>query len=189
MMDWDSVLAMVADAAPLLGKILPIPGAGIAGALIAAEFGTQNTPQAIGAALAADPNAYQKLKELQETNKAALQAQLIQLETMSISQVNKTARQDSKSEDPFVRRARPFLIWAVGGSVVLEIIVGGAVIVIDPAAMVDFVSLCEAMAIPQSVAGTMCGIYMKQRSNDKALAAGHAPAAGLFQQLTAKIAG
>ncbi len=188
-MDWDDVLTMVADAAPMLGKILPFPGAGVAGELIASKFGTKNTPEAIGAAIAADPDAYQKLKEIEMENRAALAAQLIQLETKSIEEANKTARQESQSEDWFVRRARPFLIWSVGGSVFLEIIAGALVILIEPTSMPDYVSMCEAMMIPQGVAASMCGIYVKQRSNDKAVAAGHAPQPGLFQKLSARIAG
>ena len=68
----------------------------------------------------------------------------------------------------------------------LEIIVGAIVILIEPSAMVDYVSMCEAMMIPQGVAASMCGVYMKQRSNDKVVAAGHVPSAGIFNQVAGK---
>jgi len=186
-MDLSDLGELIADAAPLLGKLLPIPGAGIAGELIAAKFGTKNDPDAIAAAIKADPNAAMKLAEIESNNQVAIEGQLIAAETARILAVNATMSKEIESEDWFVKRARPFLLWSIGVSVILEIITG-ALVIWTSASIGDFVLLCQAMAIPQATAAAVCGVYMKQRSNDKALAAGHAPGSGLLGAVMDKFA-
>lgn len=73
-MDWKSIAGAVAPFAPTLGKLLgtafgpfgSIVG-GIAGRAIAGAFGVEATPQAVGAAIAKDANAVEKLKILEAT--------------------------------------------------------------------------------------------------------------------------
>lgn len=80
-MEWKDVGSVVGKAAPLLGSILTgnVPGAIMsAGSLIASLFGVENTPQAVQAAIAADPQAAVKLAEIEATNRVELQKLAVQ---------------------------------------------------------------------------------------------------------------
>lgn len=90
-MNWSDLGKKVADYAPLLGSALGPVGAGV-GALISSEFGTENTPDAIGAFLTGNPEAQVKLKEIELTHKGKLQQ--IKLETLQAELSDKSnARQ------------------------------------------------------------------------------------------------
>jgi ABC-type multidrug transport system fused ATPase/permease subunit len=71
-LDWKSIAGTVAPLAPTFGKVLgtgfgPVGSiiGGLAGEAIAAAFGTEPTPEAVGKAIAEDPNAGQKLQDLE----------------------------------------------------------------------------------------------------------------------------
>jgi len=97
-MDWKELGSMVGKYAPLIGNLLPIPGAGVAGTLLAAAFGTDKTPDAIHAAIKADPEAAIKLAKIEADNRVALQAQVLSAETLRIQSVNQTMQAEAKSE-------------------------------------------------------------------------------------------
>lgn len=107
-MNWKDLGKTVAKFAPLLGDLLPIPGAGIAGKLIASAFGVDNTPDAIAQAIAADPDAGIKLATIESNNRAALEGQLIAAETARIQSVNQTMQAEAKSEHWMQWAWRPF---------------------------------------------------------------------------------
>jgi outer membrane lipoprotein SlyB len=88
--DWGSIAGTVAPIAPKLGTILgtaigglggPIGAAigsgigGVAGRAIAAKFGVEATPEAVGDAIRNDPKASQKLEELEQERGDALLAE------------------------------------------------------------------------------------------------------------------
>lgn len=79
-MDWKDAAGIVGKAAPILGTLLAgaTGGASIAvGALVSAALGTDNTPDAITTAIAADPQAALKLAQFEDENKTKLQAMLL----------------------------------------------------------------------------------------------------------------
>jgi hypothetical protein len=78
-MNWSELGKKVADFAPLLGAALGPVGSGV-GALIASEFGTENTPEAISSFIAGNPEAQAKLREIELAHKAQLQE--IKLKTL-----------------------------------------------------------------------------------------------------------
>jgi len=190
-MGWDDALHMVADAAPLLGKLLPIPGAGIAGDLIASAFGTKNDKESIAKALAADPNAYQKLKEIEMNNKAALQSQLIQAETQRLATINATMQAEMKSDDKYVRRWRPTFGYLVGATWFLQVALTSIAIIYvamkapenTTAIYGGIAEISGSMVVMWSIALSVLGVSVKQRSNDKALASGQAPT-GIVGKIT-----
>ncbi len=71
--DWKSIAGTVAPLAPKLGAVLgtglggPLGGiiGGLAGNALAAAFGTEETPEAVGKAIAEDPNAAEKIQRLE----------------------------------------------------------------------------------------------------------------------------
>ncbi|MDR0478503.1 MAG: hypothetical protein LBH31_01590 [Burkholderiaceae bacterium] len=72
-MDWKDVAGVVSKAAPIVGGILGGPAGAAVGGLVATALGTQATPDAVSAALLADPQAALKLKELEVNSKVQLQ--------------------------------------------------------------------------------------------------------------------
>jgi len=189
--------AHVADFAPLLGKLLPIPGAGIAGDLIAAAFGTENEPDAIMAAIKADPDAGIKLAAIESNNKAAIESQLIAAETNRIESVNKTMRTEAAANDAYVRRWRPTIGYVVAfqffmlGWVVFVGVVW-AVRATDPAQttaiMTGLAGLIGAMTVIITAECAVLGVNIGKRSQDKSVAAGHPPTPSLVATLASKFA-
>ncbi|MBL1319609.1 MAG: hypothetical protein JKY80_02010 [Mariprofundaceae bacterium] len=113
-MQWKDVGKLVGQYAPLLGDLLPIPYAGVAGKLIASAFSVENTPDAIHNAIKSDPDAAIKLAKLELDNKALLQKQMLAAETGRIQSINKTMQDESKSEHWAQWMWRPFVGFIFG---------------------------------------------------------------------------
>lgn len=186
-MDWQDVAGLVARAAPVLGTALlgPAGGAvgGVAGALIASAFGVENEPAALARAIQADPAAALKLRQVELENKTALVRLATENETARLAMVNETMRAEAASEDWFVRRARPGMLWSISLSILFEIIIAGLVMLQAPEQIGFLGQIYSAISIPQSIAAACCGIYVKKRSDDKLVAAGGQPGPGLLAQL------
>ena len=178
--DWKS---FVAKSAPLLGGLLGGPAGGMVGGLIAAAFGVENNDDAIMLALQTDPQAAVKLAEIESSERIRLRQLTIEAETTKLAEVNKTYRSELRSGDKFVSRMRPMFGYIVIFSIASEMIMGlwivffGGVSVGDvpPIGMADLVNMIEAFAIPQGIALSVLGIYIKQRSNEKAWLQGIEP--------------
>lgn len=78
-MDWKDIAAVVGRTAPTLGLALGGPAGAAIGALVSTALGAGNTPDEVAAAIAKDPNAAFKLKELESEERVRLQE--IALET------------------------------------------------------------------------------------------------------------
>lgn len=75
-MDWKDIAGIVGKAAPILGTLVGGPAGAAFGGLVAAALGTANTPDAIKAAIATDPEASLKLATLESEQKVRLQEML-----------------------------------------------------------------------------------------------------------------
>nr|WP_289108757.1 3TM-type holin [uncultured Halomonas sp.] len=71
-MNWRDVAETVAKAAPALGGVLAGPAGAGAGTLIARALGVDDNPQAVQAAMHADPQAAIKLREVEASLTQAL---------------------------------------------------------------------------------------------------------------------
>ena len=71
-MNWKSLGQKIGKYAPLIGKVLPIPGGGLVGTMVAAVLGVEDTPDAISKALDTDPEAAVKLQALQSQESQTL---------------------------------------------------------------------------------------------------------------------
>lgn len=60
-MDWKDIAATAGKFAPMVGTLLGGPAGAAIGSLVAVALGTANTPDAINAAIATDPQAALKL--------------------------------------------------------------------------------------------------------------------------------
>lgn len=72
-MNWSDVGNIIGRAAPLVGTLLGGPAGAAVGALVSSALGVQNDPDAVNAAIAANPDALVRIQELQTNAKVQLQ--------------------------------------------------------------------------------------------------------------------
>ncbi len=78
-MDLKNLVKTVSQVAPLLGSILPIPGAKEIVKIIAHEFGgDENNPSELASRILSDPQAHAKLVEIESNTRVQLQQLLVQ---------------------------------------------------------------------------------------------------------------
>lgn len=174
-MSWSKVGDFLVGSLPILGTALGGPVGGTAGGLLASLLGSDHNPDAVMAKLQQDPDAIlkYKLSEL-ETNKdvllASFQAQQSMLET-----VNVTMRNESNSEDAFVRRWRPFYGYAVAISWAIQMVgftVMFVFVAIDepkelPSLVQQFALLSGSLVTLWGIALAVLGVSVHKRSLDK----------------------
>jgi hypothetical protein len=97
-MEWKEVAALVGKAAPMLGTLLTGPaGAAVAvGGMIASALGTDNTPEAVNAALMQNPDALIKLKQIEADKEVRLAELVADQAKASLADVS-SARQQTVS--------------------------------------------------------------------------------------------
>lgn len=171
---WDAIKDVVGKAAPLVGTALGGPAGGAVASMLASALGVEDTPDAINEALKTDPEAAVKLQQLQNEHERELRSMVLQAETTRMAETNTTYRKELGSEDGFVRRARPMFLYVVAFSIAVEVLVAVYVVMVG-ASLSDLATLYQALSIPQGIAAGMCGVYLKKRSDDKAIAAGQQP--------------
>jgi len=105
-MDWKDIAGAVGKTAPLLGTLLGGPaGAALtaAGALAAHALGTEPAAAAVAAALASNPDAAVKLREVELANATQLQALAVQSEANRLA-ADTAALQTAASDRADARR-------------------------------------------------------------------------------------
>jgi len=185
-MNWKDIGGIVASAAPVLGTLLGGPAGGAVGGIIASVLGSEAKPDAVAAAIQADPDAMVKLRQIEADHEADLQRMVLEAETTRLGEVNATMRAEVASSDGYVRRARPTFMYVIAASVLIEVIIAGMVVLVAPEQIGQLATLYSALATPQGIAAAMCGVYIKARSDDKAVAAGEAPG-GLWNALASRL--
>lgn len=190
-MDWGRVGGfLLENGLPLLGGVLGGPAGAAAGKLAASALGlTADDPAAVLEAVTGDPAAIAKLRELEARHRHELESLSLQAEIRSIAEANATMREEIRSEDPFVRRARPAFLWVIAFSILVEVLIALIAVLMVPEALGSLAELYSALSIPQGVAAAMCGVYLKKRSDDKAVSAGVPPGPGLIGALAARLGG
>jgi hypothetical protein len=188
-MNWKGVAGKIGKFAPLLGTVLGGPVGGGVGTLVAAALGVDDSPDAVDAALNADPQAAAKLRELEERNRHDLEAAHIRAAETSVREVNETIRIEATSGDAYVRRARPTLIYLIGAIVLIQVLGSFILLAID-SSEVTVAGLRAILAETMPPLAILCGavgVYVRSRSTyDKSYAAGREPPPGLLQTLLGK---
>jgi hypothetical protein len=77
-MDWKDLTAAIGRTAPLLGTLLGGPAGAAVGGLIASALGTGAAPDDVAQALASDPDAAVKLRQIEADRQVRLQELLTQ---------------------------------------------------------------------------------------------------------------
>lgn len=177
-MDWKDISGAVAKAAPILGLALGGPVGGAVGGLVSAALGVEAEPDKVHAALAADPQALVKLRELEKSHERELRAMVIQGESNRLAEVNATMRAEATSGDRFVSRWRPTFGYLMALTWAAQMFALAWTIVHDAAAAPHVISAMASLGTIWSVGLAVVGVSVWKRSADKAVLAGADPAAG-----------
>jgi len=87
-MDWKDIASAVGKAAPIIGTLLGGPAGTAVGALVAGALGTDNTPDAVSAALAGNQDALVRVQELQTNARVQLQQLIMTAEQNRLQAAN-----------------------------------------------------------------------------------------------------
>lgn len=88
MSTWNDIAGIVGKAAPVIGGLLGGPAGAAVGGLISSALGAENSPDAVSAALAGNPDALVKVQELQTNAKVQLQQLAVTAEQNRLSAAN-----------------------------------------------------------------------------------------------------
>jgi hypothetical protein len=120
-MDWTDIAKDVAAAAPLLGSLVGGPAGGAIGGLIASALGTDHSPDAVKQALAVNPEAAVKLRQIEAEQGVALQGLAVQqaanglaADTARLQAVNATMQAEAGAEHWPTYTWRPFIGFVAG---------------------------------------------------------------------------
>lgn len=182
---WDGVKEVVGKAAPLLGSALG-PAGGAVGTLIAAALGTENTPDAVGAAIKADPQALLKLQQLEKEHERELTRMMLESETARLTEINKTMRVEAAANDGFVRRWRPTFGYMVALTWLIQSVAIAWAMVGSPENAAALINAVTALTPMWGIALSILGINISSRSRDKRVNAGQ-DGRGLLDKLTESI--
>ncbi len=111
-MNWSDIAGAVGKAAPILGTLVGGPAGAAIGGVIASALGTENTPEAVNAALQANPDAFVKLKQIESDERVKLQQMALAHADNALAA--DTAAQAAEVEDRKSARARDMAYVAAG---------------------------------------------------------------------------
>ena len=136
-MNWSDIGGIVGRAAPIVGTLLGGPAGAAVGALVASALNVPNDPDAVNVALAGNPDAMVRVRELQlnarvELEKLAVQAETMRLQAEGAQYAAEAADRDSarqlaaKQPNDVVRPVLTFVM--LGGSlfIVVAVLLGWA---------------------------------------------------------------
>ena len=178
-MDWGDIKNVIGKAAPLLGTVVGGPAGGMVGSLLASAFGVQNEPDAIHAAIKANPEAAVRLREIELDDKTELErfamqnaANILAADTTRIESVNETMRQELHAESWYQRGWRPFWGFVAGTAffvvccfvcyLAYEAISGK-----NPEAITMIPQLVSTMTLLFSIPGAILGVTAWHRGQGK----------------------
>ena len=158
---------------PLLAGAIH-PGFGVAAKLVASEIGGDpQSPDELARRLeSADAASIARLKALEERNRHELERLVIENETARMTEINRTMRVESRSNDPYVRRWRPTLGYIF--AIEMALLFGGLfyVVVFRTDKAIEIITAAANLGWIIGVQAAVLGVSVVQRSNDKKVAAG-----------------
>lgn len=185
-MNWSGIAESVSKFAPAIGGVLAGPAGAAAGTVLASVLGTDDSPEAVAAAIQADPEAAAKIRQAELEHATQMRKLLLESRTAEqaektarMAEINKTMRAELAHDGWWRAGWRPAVGWVMALSVLA--IVGGLVasLVREPGQIEPVVDAIIALVV---VMGPVLGVNIHQRSRDKQVAAGIQPA-GLLQSL------
>lgn len=123
-MDWKDLATTVGRAAPLLGTLLGGPAGAAVGGIVASVLGTGSSPDEVSQALATNPDAAVKLRQIEAERQTRLQelaADQVKAElaaaTQNAGDINKTMQAEAAAEHWPTYSWRPFIGFMFGAYV------------------------------------------------------------------------
>ena len=120
-MEWGDIRNDIAAAAPMLGTLVGGPAGAAIGGMVASALGTEHTPNAVKQALAINPDAAVKLRQIEADQSVKLQDLVVQqagadlaAETARLQTVNTTMQAEAKAEHWPTYTWRPFIGFVAG---------------------------------------------------------------------------
>lgn len=199
---WQDVGKGVANIAPLLGTLIGGPAGAAIGRVIAGQYGTKPEPAEVLAVIKADPEAQIKLTEIllnhQETwlqMHFQHDQKMAEEDSKRLESVNATYRSELAQEDLYTKRWRPTYGYAMAFSwTVLMLATAASIIYITFWHPVNtgeiFKGLAElysSMIVLWTVALSVTGVSVYQRSKDKQGALTRQPEAALIDKLKSQL--
>lgn len=174
-MNWTDAAKTIGKIAPGIGAAVGGPAGSAVGGLIATALGVDSTPEAVAQA-ASDPDAAIKLRQIEQEHEREILSLTLQAETARLSEINKTMRAETETDDAFVRRWRPTFGYMVALSWALQSIAIGWTIVAAPDHAGNVAQSITALTPMWAVALAVLGVNVHNRSKDKQVSAGQNPA-------------
>lgn len=120
-MDWKDLQGIIGGAAPLLGTLIGGPAGAAVGSIVASALGVGATPSEVSQALATNPDAAVKLKQIESDQAVKLQELAVNAEnnrliadTAAIAAINTTIQTEAKSDHWPTYWWRPFIGMSFG---------------------------------------------------------------------------
>lgn len=181
-MNWESLGNAVAKFAPLLGGAVAGPGGAVLGSMIASTFGAEPEPERIAQAIAADPEAAVKLREIESNRRVELERIAVQraanelaADTARLEQINQTMREELRTDNWFKSSWRPLLGYFVALSFAGFIFAIAWTLIEAPANLNHVAEAIEASTVIWVFALSVLGINVRSRSHDKQTRVGQTP--------------
>lgn len=171
-MNWLDLVPVIQTVAPKIAGVFGGSAAeqlaGMAGNIIGAALGVPPTPDAVSDALRNDPNAGAKIAQAEQDHGQAL----VDAETRLLETINAAMSREVVSEHWFVRNARPFSIWTIGGvtagyGVCLIGATASAVFFKDPAALNLLIVNAGVLGVALAPCGAVAGVASWSRGKEK----------------------
>jgi len=109
-LSWSDVGKAIAGIAPVLGTALGGPAGAVVGSLVASALGTSSSPDAVNAAIAADPASAAKILQVQTEHQEALVKMQTDYQTNLDTQRSDVIQAEAKSDSWMASNWRPVLM-------------------------------------------------------------------------------
>lgn len=109
-LSWSDVGKAIAGVAPILGTALGGPAGAVVGSLVASALGTSSSPDAVNAAIAADPASAAKILQVQNEHEEALVKMQTDYQTNLDTQRGEVIQAEAKSDSWMAANWRPILM-------------------------------------------------------------------------------
>lgn len=188
-MNWSDISGAIGKAAPLVGSLLGGKAGGAVGGLVARALGVENDPQSVSDAIAADPEALQRIRELELQHESDLTRMHLEAETSRLTEINKTMRTEAAATDAYVRRWRPTFGYLTAIAWTIQCVAIAITIILKPEQMGTVAQAVTALTPMWGVALAVLGINVTSRSKDKQVSSGQQPASGILASIAKRIGG
>lgn len=118
-MKWKDIAGTVGKAAPLIGGLLGGPAGAAVGGIVASALGTEDTPEAVHAALEADPQALARVREAELAHATELQRLRLQELQVNLADVADARARDTRLRQAGYRNTRADWMIAAAGLILI----------------------------------------------------------------------